>query len=213
MNLFDVKTDLADLFEKTIKWNKIANYGAFDFSQSRRDLQHTYLMGEISTLFEVVYLDDEGETLKAICDVLFTSVYALYLDTATSEPLENSLTPCFYPDLTLYSLACEVEEAFDDFDYFYICELILSYSLTYDFDFKDAYAEVVKSNYSKFPVISEAECQMELRLFLGNEKYQNVLCTLVEGGYCVFRSSYGSGKVFNPQSFCQPNLKRFYEEQ
>lgn len=223
MKLFDVNTDLVELFDQTIQWNKLANHGQFDFSQSRRDLQLDCLSEEILELISAKHEKDDVEILDALCDILFVSVYALFMKIATSEPIEESLSPNFYPDLTLDGLVSELTSAFRDEDYFYICELILSYSLEYDFDFKDAYQEVVESNYSKFPTVFSFNPERELDWFENGSKYQNVVCTTVkvmqpcqeiEGAQFnadrfVFRSNYGDGKVVKPRCFREPNLSQF----
>lgn len=207
-NLLKVDLNLTDLLEETIEWNRVANEGEFIFTDLRQTLQHACLAEEIKELEDAIIANDPVEVVDAICDILFVGVYAWYMRTARiyDVSLLCKNIGCVSTEYTLTNLLVDLKIALDNYHYLEICQLILSSSVMFDFSLKEAYREVVASNFTKFPLVDEIDVEDELNWFREYSKYQDVIGTVINNERVVFRSNYGGGKVVKPRCFNEPKL-------
>lgn len=210
-NLLKVDLDLTDLFKETIEWNEIANGGEFLFTDTKQTLQHECLAEEIRELEEAIIANDPVEVVDAICDILFVGVYAWYMRTRSIYDVSFLCKNigCVSTEYTLTNLIVDLNIALDNYHYLEICHLILSSSVMFDFSLKEAYREVVSSNFTKFPLVDEIDIGDELNWFKEYSKYDDVISTVVKNKRVVFRSHNGGGKVVKPRSFQEPQLSWF----
>ncbi len=157
MDLLKVDLNLTKLFEETIEWNHVANGGRCVFTDVHQTLQHCCLAEEITELEEAIFAEDPVEVVDAICDILFVGVYAWFMRTAGMYDVGNICKNigCVSTNYTLETLLFNLKAALRDYHYLEICQIILSSSVMFDFELKAAYREVVNSNFTKFPLISE----------------------------------------------------------
>ena len=207
MSLLKVDLDLTEEFKQTISWNRTASGGLWEFTDKKQLLQHACLVEEIKELEMAIKAEDPVEVVDAICDILFVGVYAWYMRTGNLFGVDiiSENIGCVSTNYNLKKLHKELKEALENYHYLEICQLILSSSVMFDFSLKEAYREVVASNFTKFPLVNEIDAEDELNWFRENSKYENVICTKVGDRY-VYRSNYGGGKVVKPRCFKEPNI-------
>ena len=213
MDLLKPDSDFTDLFNQTVEWNKVANGGEFDFSNQRKELQQKCLMEEVLELEEAIDNNDPVEAVDAICDILFVGFYA-WVMCSNREPdvydISHGIRLAF-SDYSLEDFLWHLKIAVEKKDYFEVVKLILEAGIAFNFDLKGAYANVVESNFSKFPEMDSVVLHRELERFKNNARYSNVVAAVVHGRF-VFRADYGEGKVVKPSCFIEPNLKQFIRE-
>ena len=81
-----------------------------------------------------------------------------------------------------------------------------------DIDLEGAYDEVVRSNYSKFPLAHLTDIDAELKWFNEESKYDNV-CYEEFMGRLIFRCNNGEGKIVKPRCFNEPILDGYITTQ
>ena len=211
MSLLKIDLDLTKQFEETVSWNRVANDGEFVFTDLMQTLQHRCLSEEIQELEDAIHANDPVEVVDAICDILFVGVFAWYMRTRGIHGVDviSKNIGCVSTNYTVHTLLIELKRALEEYHYLEICQLILSSSVMFDFSLKEAYQEVVASNFTKFPLVDEIDIADELNWFREYSKYENVISTIIKNKHVVFRSHYGGGKVVKPRSFREPQLSWF----
>ena len=220
------KIDLTTLLGQTIKWNKVANLGEFDFSQERKDLQFKCLKEEFDELLTAIRDDDDVEMLDALCDILFVGIYGFFLENegkinldsfiGTYDMIDTSENGIFKDGGALFgAFSQELPALFDAEEaigrsliYQALCQFAINVGLVLEIDLKGAYKNVVQSNFSKFPLTEDVKLGAELEWFNAVSKYDDVTVEEHDGRY-IFRCDGGDGKIVKPRLFVEPELEEF----
>ena len=221
------KIDLTYLLGQTIKWNKVANLGEYDFTQERKDLQLKCLKEEVNEFVEAHRECDGVEMLDALCDILFVGIYGCFLEgngkidltefVFTYDMINTSDNELFEDKTSLLAeLAKEFPTVFEsDADrkeiYECVCKMVLATALVVDANVCKAYENVVESNFTKFPLTDDIILGKELEWFEKESKYDDV-CVEESEGFYIFRCNGGEGKIVKPSVFVEPKLEKFIDE-
>ena len=204
--------DLKDLFVQTLDWNRVGNQGEYDFSDEKAQLQHRCLLEEVEELREALEERDEVEVLDALCDIMFVASYAHFMqmmDTEVEDIQDKGLDHNFVDiTYTLDDLYTQLESLCEAKKYYTMIDLILRTSCLFTFDLKKAYANVVESNFSKFPLVPDTNLEEELEWFENESKYSGVIA-ISTGDRFVFRCNGGAGKIVKPRCFVEPELEQY----
>jgi len=222
MSLLQRDLDFDNLIKLTIEWNRIGAGGQYDMSEQRKQLQHECLLEELQELEDAIAANDEVEIVDALCDILFVGIYAAFMN-------ERVFTDQYHYEQRLARVMCagvfnpdqaestpeyfveDIEHFIEADMYWHLIELIISYSINFNFDLKKAYENVVMSNWTKYPLIEDVNLAAELEWFKTSSKYKDVVAQEVDGHY-VFRCDNGNGKVVKWAGYKEPQLKQFIWE-
>ena len=229
MSFLQVDLDLEQAVSDTLGWNRIAMGGEFDLSHQRKDLQHRCLLEEVQELRDALDSRDKVETVDALCDILFVGVFAWFMHNDRNNGtididvlawlvhsdinngaidiggLDHSFVDTTF---SLEDLYTQLYKLVSDKKYKTVCELIVQTSILFDFDLKKSYEEVVRSNFSKFPLKGNVDIISEIYYFKHHSKYDNVVGVIVDGRY-TFRCEDGLGKIVKPRAFSEPQLTQY----
>lgn len=222
------KTDHVDLLKETIKWNEVARLGTHNFSKKAKDLQMKCLVEELTELIEACDAEDHVEALDAMCDIIFVAIYGDFL--SGGGDINYNIYECSYGQINTFEGHAEgnelrylrdVAESLKDLAetgevgddvYKYATSAFSNIGLLFfDMDFKGAYEEVVRSNFTKFPSTADVMLGAEITWFDTTSKYDDVCVEEYDGRY-IFRCDGGDGKIVKPRLFKEPELEQYLSE-
>lgn len=204
---------------RVAQWNEVARIGRGGMSTDIK-LQTNLIKEELSELIEALSSSDKAGVIDAACDLFVVSSYALRLVQWDTEKWESCMVPSDMVELKIGSLLDLVhKDKLKVSDYAEILKQVVA--LCYNLDINLGYnmEEVLNSNDSKFPTITqllvkypdykdkelemlEFECKEIERRSKG--RYNSVIHVQV-GERVAFMD--GNGKIMKPITFVEPIIK------
>ena len=89
-----------------------------------------------------------------------------------------------------------------------ILKLVESYVQSLNLPFVDACFEIMRSNWSKFPLVSETDPEFEIEFIESQGRYKDVYFLIKQDQNGIDRYIFkdGNGKILKPSKFSEPNL-------
>ncbi len=204
---------------RVAQWNEVARIGRGGMSTDIK-LQTNLIKEELSELIEALSSSDKAEVIDAACDLFVVSSYALRLVQWDTEKWESCMVPSDTVELQIGSLLDLVhKDKLKISDYAEILKQVVALCYKLDINLGYNMEEVLNSNDSKFPTITqllvkypdykdkelemlEFECKEIERRSKG--RYNSVIHVQV-GERVAFMD--GNGKIMKPITFVEPIIK------
>jgi len=223
--------NLIDFYEDVLKWNF---FGGNQLSTDNIENRYLVLVKEESNeIFEGVEEKDHILFLDGLCDTLVvTSFLCAVQKNYKNEILLNDYQIAkqtnnfefFISELKALKgyVPKKLENESDHLkslqlikiNSFCILKLVESYIQSFDIDYVGACFEVMRSNWSKYPLVSETNPEFEKHYIESQGRYKNITYTVKtdsEGNdRYIFKDE--KNKIVKPSKFSDPDLKPFLTE-
>lgn len=212
--------------QNVIDWNAVARNMTHTFTQGDIDAQTGYVHEEIKETIGALATNNIVELMDGAGDIFVTVVYKYFLmrgefalDFAPEELTCEELTePRLREDYLIFAASTMLTNnlyADSNNDMKYCMELLWFFCNTveewYGVDMHAIIDEVMRSNWSKFPIYQEGfDYKGMCRVIELARLKQNVDFSTVEVGgvtRVAFRDKFGQGKIMKPATFIEPNIK------
>lgn len=215
--------------KSVIKWNAVGNNFQQRFTIDDINRQGAYAEEELYEAISGISSNDKLEMIDGVADSFVTVGYKFFMITGDREfhdPngvnsfIDVDCTPSYAKWAIVSDLSalvglninepCPIEANTSASILF---DVISNVQIAFGIDMAEVIAEVMESNWSKFPIYTDADdYEAECRWIEQYRKKENVAFKVVNTGdefRVVFRDDNGAGKICKPQSFKEPNLLRF----
>lgn len=208
-----------------IDWNAVARNMTHTFTQADIDAQTGYVHEEIKETIGALATNNTVELMDGAGDIFVTLVYKYFLmrgefkgdfvpEVLTSEELTEPRLREDYLIFAASTLLTNNLYADSNNDMQYNMELLYFFLNTieewYGVDIHAIIDEVMRSNWSKFPIYQEGfdyrgMCRViELARLKQNVDFSIVLVN--DDVRVAFRDKFGQGKIMKPATFIEPNI-------
>lgn len=224
--------NLVNFYENVLSWNFFGGN-----SLSKDNIENVYLnlvKEESNEIIEGVDKKDHVLFLDGLCDTLVVTSFLcavqknykneiLLNDYQIAKPTNNF--EFFISELKALKgyVPENIENESDHLkslqlikiNSFCILKLVESYIQSFDIDYVGACFEIMRSNWSKYPLVSETNPEFEKTYIESQGRYKNITYTVKtdsEGNdRYIFKDE--KNKIVKPSKFSDPDLKPFLTEQ
>ena len=200
--------NLIPFYQDVISWNSFVGN---DINNSKlKDLYVNLVLEESTEIFDSIKDNDPIEFIDGVCDSLVVGSFLMALKRKEDfknhkvaiENVELDTSIMALNDLVKNDTLNNIEK---------IIDLLEKLSSTIEVDIIKACEEVMFSNWSKFPLISEVNPNKEVSFIENQGRYTNISfeSKLDNSGNERFVFKDGNGKVVKPSTFKDPALKEF----
>ncbi len=220
--------NLIDFYKDVLNWNYFGGN-----SLSKDNIENVYLKlvkEESNEIMEGVEEKDHVLFLDGLCDTLVVTSFlcAVQKNYKGEEFLLNYETAKPFSDFNFFISELKalkgyvpkiIENEEDNkkslqlikINSFCIIKLVESYIQSLDLDYVAACFEVMRSNWSKYPLVSETDPIFEKEFIESQGRYKNIYYTIKkdDNGNDRYIFKDENHKIVKPSKFSEPDLKQF----
>jgi hypothetical protein len=149
--------DWAWFAREVIKWNYVAGGGKHDFSNEKKDLQHSFVLEEFKEVCEAIEKQDKDEVISEFCDLVVVASYSDFLE-CLNENINKYIDDAFtfsVRKFNKYEFALyNIQEAVRFKDYVQVCHLAAE-AIENIGNFEHIANGILEANWSKLPTVDE----------------------------------------------------------
>lgn len=158
---------------RVVAWNATARSGEHDFSEQAKANQFKLVKEECEELFDAAKANDRVEMLDAICDIFVVASYAVFLESKGSRGYDSLLSRLSFREPQKSDNHLSLLEL-DDYLYNqksvnYIYQWAVKALCVFDANTMGGLLEVLSSNDSKFPRLTELVDAQREEMYLGKD--------------------------------------------
>lgn len=217
--------NLINFYEDVLNWNFLAGN-----KLSKENIEYVYLglvKEESNEIIDGVNEKDHNLFLDGLVDTLVVTSFLCAVQSYNKEKkllknytISSKLDNYDYFISELKSLKGYVPEHLEteedkkrslqliQINSLSILKLVESYVQSLNIDFIGACFEIMRSNWSKFPLVSETDSDFEINFIESQGRYTNVSASIQTDHENKERYIFkdGKGKILKPSQFSEPNL-------